>query len=141
LNCSESKFLSVNRVFSVVSIVSLLKSLCFRLVLGFPSCIDSDFYNVAWANSKLRFAIANLQGKYEKSIWKRRLQTALIVKDELLEHGYRWQAEKIDFWIHRLEKKEKAKDKARLEKQERAKSRFTAAPAADLREREEEASF
>jgi hypothetical protein len=44
-----------------------------------------------------------LQGKYESSIWKRRLQTALICKEELLAHGYFWQAEKIEFWIHRLQ--------------------------------------
>jgi len=66
----------------------------------------SDFYNIDWANRKLRFAIASLQGKVESSIWKRRLQTALIVRDELLEHGYKWQAERIDNWIHRLQPKE-----------------------------------
>lgn len=78
----------------------------------------SDFYTKDWANRKLRFAIGTLQGKYESSIWKRRLQTALICKDELLEHGYFWQAEKIEFWIHRLQPRK-----------------------ADPRERSEEASF
>ena len=65
----------------------------------------STFYTKEWANEKLRFAIATLQGKIESSIWKRRLQTALIVRDELLEHGFKWQAERIDNWIHRLQPK------------------------------------
>ena len=80
-----------------------------------PSPFFSGFYSKKWANRKLRFAIGSLQGKYEVSIWKRRLQTALICKDELLEHGYCWQAKRIDYWIHRLEKQEKAKDLARLQ--------------------------
>jgi len=67
------------------------------------------------ANRKLRFAIGTLQGKYESSIWKRRLSTVLTIKDELLAHGYFWQAEKLDFWIHRLVKQEKAKDLTRLQ--------------------------
>jgi hypothetical protein len=62
-----------------------------------------QFYNKEWANQKLRFAIGTLQGKYESSIWKRRLQTALICRDELLEHGFKWQATRIDNWIHRLQ--------------------------------------
>ena len=82
------------------------------------------------ANRKLRFAIATLQGKIEGSIWKRRLQTALICKDDLLEHGFKWQAEKIDFWIHRLQVAEKAKDQIRLQ----------GAMRPDLSEREREES-
>jgi hypothetical protein len=71
-----------------------------------------------------------LQGKYESSIWKRRLQTALICKEELLTHGYTWQAEKIEFWIHRLQVQEKARDNARLQPRR-----------ADIIERAKEASF
>jgi hypothetical protein len=79
----------------------------------------SFFYNIDWANRKLRFTIADLQGKYESTtVWKRPLQTALICKKELLDHGYFWQAEKIDFWIHRLQPRK-----------------------ADLRERSEEGSL
>ncbi len=81
----------------------------------------SDFYNKDWANRKLRFAIATLQGKIEISIWKRRLQTALIAKDELLDHGYKWQAQRIDNWIHRLQGQEIAKDEARIQGQEARK--------------------
>ena len=69
------------------------------------------------ANRKLRFAIATLQGKVESSIWKRRLQTALICRDELLEHGFKWQSERIDNWIHRLQPR-----KADLEREEREAS-------------------
>ena len=62
-----------------------------------------ELYSFDWANRKLRFVIATLQGKYEVGIWKRKLTTALIVKDELLEHGFKWQADRIDNWIHRLQ--------------------------------------
>lgn len=79
---------------------------------------NENFYNKGWANQKLRFAIAVLQGKIEDSIWKRRLQTALICRDELLEHGFKWQADRIDNWIHRLQKQELNKDQARLQVQE-----------------------
>ena len=75
-------------------------------------------YAKKWANEKLSFAIATLQGKIESSIWKRRLQTALIIKDELLEHGYAWQASRIDNWIHRLQTSEKAKDLTRIQTSE-----------------------
>ena len=70
------------------------------------------------ANEKLRFAIATLRGEIEGSIWKRRLQTALIIKDELLAAGYTWQAARIDNWIHRLEIQEKTKDVARIQASE-----------------------
>jgi len=66
--------------------------------------ISSSHTDKAWANRKLRFAIATLQGKYECiTVWKRPLQTVLIVKEELLAAGYVWQAERIDNWIHRLQ--------------------------------------
>jgi len=81
-----------------------------------PFPVPNQIYSFDWANRKLRFAIATLQGKYEQGIWKRRLQTALIVKDELLEHGFKWQAERIDNWIHRLQPSIK---KADLEREER----------------------
>ena len=74
------------------------------------TCISSSYTDKAWANRKLRFAIATLQGKIESSIWKRRLQTALIVKDELLAAGYVWQAERIDNHIHRILREMKAKN-------------------------------
>ena len=67
------------------------------------TCISSSYTDKAWANRKLRFAIATLQGKYEQGIWKRRLQTALTIKDQLLEAGYVWQAQRVDNWIHRLQ--------------------------------------
>ena len=67
------------------------------------TCISSSDTDKAWANSKLRFAIATLQGKIESGIWKRRLQTALTIKDQLLEAGYVWQARVLEAWIHRLQ--------------------------------------
>lgn len=70
--------------------------------MKYTSVILNKTFSVNDANRKLRFAIATLQGKVESSIWKRRLQTALIVKDDLLANGYVWQAERIDNWIHRL---------------------------------------
>lgn len=107
----------------------------------------SDFYNKDWANKKLCFAIASLQGKVESSIWKRRLQSALIVRDELLEHGYKWQASRIDNWIHRLQGQEKAKDEARIQASGAqdptvpGPGKVSQANRPDLRERREEASF
>ena len=62
-------------------------------------------YSFDEANRKLCFAIATLQGKYEKGIWKRKLTAALIVKSDLLANGYKWQADRIDNWIHRLQPK------------------------------------
>lgn len=75
----------------------------------------SFFYDQAWANRKLRFAIGTLQGKFESSIWKRRVATALTIKEELFDAGYFWQAARIDNWIHRLQGQEKAKDEARIQ--------------------------
>jgi hypothetical protein len=49
---------------------------------------DDYLYSNEWANNQLRFAIATLQGKVESSIWKRRLQTALIIKEQLEEAGF-----------------------------------------------------
>jgi hypothetical protein len=93
----------------------------------------SLFYNNDWANRKLRFAIATLQGKYESTtVWKRPLQTALIVRDELLEHGYKWQAQRIDNWIHRLQPKNQEVSRPGIVLQ---------ANRPDLRERREEGSF
>lgn len=84
-----------------------------------PSFSDGYLYSKEWANDHLRFAIGTLQGKYESSIWKRRVHTALILKEELLEHGYTWQAQRIDFWIHRLQRPQRAADLKR-EEQRRA---------------------
>jgi len=77
--------------------------------------MTSRYTDKNWANRKLRFAIATLQGKYEIGIWKRRLQTALTVKDQLLEAGYVWQAQRIDNWIHRLQPSIKKADSERAE--------------------------
>jgi hypothetical protein len=83
-----------------------------------------------WANEKLRFAISTLKGEIESSIWKRRVSTALIAKEELLSYGFTWQAARIENWIHRLQHQELEKDQARLQ----------AAGLTSEREREE-ASF
>ena len=69
-------------------------------------------YNFDEANRKLRFAIATLQGKYEIGIWKRKLTTALIVKSDLLANGYKWQADRVEFWIHRLQPKKADSERA-----------------------------
>lgn len=57
-----------------------------------------------WANDQLRFAIGILQGKICTSTWKGRLQIALIVKQGLEEKGFWWQAERIENYIHRLQR-------------------------------------
>jgi hypothetical protein len=56
-----------------------------------------------WANSQLRFSIRILKGEIMRSSWKGRLQLVLYIKKRLLEHGFTWQAKRIDNWIHRLQ--------------------------------------
>lgn len=91
---------------------------CLGVYSQSPLCISrtlplfSDFYNKDWANQKLRFAIATLQD--ESSLWKGKLQFALSIKQELIDHGYVWQARRLENWIHRLQAQEKQKDQARI---------------------------
>lgn len=61
------------------------------------------FYSKEWANSQLRFAIVVLKGHCGGHRWKGNLQIALYVKEGLLEHGFTWQAERVENWIHRLQ--------------------------------------
>lgn len=63
-----------------------------------------------WANEQLKFAISELRDAYEKYKsnpfhWKNTLSEVLFIKDRLLEHGFTWQAARIENWIHRYEKK------------------------------------
>lgn len=95
---------------------------------------ENSSYSVAVANRKLRFAIASMEGKVESSIWKRRLQTALIIKDDLLTNGYLWQAQRIDNWIHRLQGRELLKDEARIQAS-------CSSPELTSKERAKEASY
>lgn len=95
-----------------------------------------------WANRKLRFGISILQGKVESSLWKRRFQSALSIKEELQEHGYKWQAERLENWIHRLQKAELAKDEARIQAFQARQKSCSSSELTSQRERErEEGSF
>ena len=85
--------------------------------------INSPLGSIEWANERLRFAIATLKGEVESSIWKRRLQTALIIKEELLSYGFTWQAKRIENWIHRLQHQELKKDHERMIERERETKR------------------
>ena len=62
-----------------------------------------EFYSKEWANEQLRFTILVLKGECGGHRWKGNLQIALYVKEGLLEHGYTWQAERVENWIHRLQ--------------------------------------
>ena len=59
--------------------------------------------SVQWANEQLRFAIKVLKGECGGHSWKRNIVLALYLRDRLWAYGYRWQAERIDNWIHRLQ--------------------------------------
>ena len=55
-----------------------------------------------WANGQVRYVIAELKASYFKSlfVWGHCLRLVLLVKDELLEYGFTWQAKVVDHWIH-----------------------------------------
>jgi len=91
--------------------------------------INSPLGSIEWANERLRFAIATLKGEVESSIWKRRLQTALIIKEELLSYGFTWQAKRIENWIHRLQHQELKKDHERMIERERERPKEDTGPA------------
>jgi hypothetical protein len=73
-------------------------------------------YSKEWANSQLRFAILVLKGECGGHRWKGNLQVALHVKEGLLEHGFTWQAERIENWIHRLQPLKREVDSLQKEK-------------------------
>lgn len=63
----------------------------------------SEYGSKEWANEQLRFAILVLKGQCGGKRWKGNLQIALLVKEGLLEHGFVWQAARVENWIHRLQ--------------------------------------
>jgi len=65
--------------------------------------------SVPWANEQLRFAIKVLKGRCGGHRWKGNLQLALIIKDRLLGKGYTWQAERIENYIHRIQRLQRAR--------------------------------
>lgn len=72
-----------------------------------------------WANRQLRFTIAFLKGGIFGSSWKGRLNLALIIRDRLLEYGYKWHAERVDNWIHRCTPRKQLPEAADLSERER----------------------
>jgi hypothetical protein len=59
-----------------------------------------------WANNQLRIAFQYLKEGANSEhfwLWNQRLAAALILKTELEGCGYRWQAERINNQIHRLQ--------------------------------------
>jgi hypothetical protein len=63
----------------------------------------AEFGSKDWANEQLRFAIKVLKGHCGGSNWQSNLATALFVRDRLWAMGWRWQADRVDNWIHRLQ--------------------------------------
>jgi hypothetical protein len=60
--------------------------------------------SLEWANSQLRFGISILQGSAGilQSL-KGRIQLALILRDQLREYRFSWQAKILEHWIHRAQ--------------------------------------
>jgi hypothetical protein len=64
--------------------------------------------SVLWANGQLKYAISELKDAAEKGSafhWKNTMCMVLIIKDRLVEQGFWWQAQIIEFWIHRYRAK------------------------------------
>jgi hypothetical protein len=66
---------------------------------------DSVVYgSVAWANAHLRYGISVLKGASGlKATDAGILEVTLILKEDLLEYGYTWQARVLEYWVHRLQ--------------------------------------
>lgn len=60
-----------------------------------------------WANEQLRFAIKVLSGKIVVSRPNGLLQVALIIKKDLLDNGFRWQARILSCHIHCFQREHK----------------------------------
>ncbi len=57
------------------------------------------------ANSKLRFAIKLLKGQTCIQTFERAISDAITIREGLSNAGFWWQAERLDNWIHRAQKK------------------------------------
>ena len=75
--------------------------------------VESWLGSKAWANSHLRYGISVLKGKSGmRATNEGKLQTVLMLKDDLGDFGFWWQAERLENWIHRWQRgdfKEKPK--------------------------------
>ena len=63
----------------------------------------SDFGSVAWANSQLKWSIAELRRAHLKGDfeWKNCLRLVLYIRDRLWCLRFTWQSRIIDFWVHK----------------------------------------
>jgi len=62
--------------------------------------------NVSEANTTLVYAIGVLRGKHVVSTRKGRLHIALILREQLQDNGFWWQARILNCWIHRFQQGE-----------------------------------
>jgi len=60
--------------------------------------------SVLEANKKLVYTIGVLQGKFVVSRPAGRLHIALLLREQLQETGFWWQAKVLEFWIHRFQR-------------------------------------
>ena len=68
--------------------------------------VESWLGSKAWANSHLRYGISVCQGKSGLITTRDGyLQVVLVLKEDLLEYGYTWQARLLEYWIHRLQRR------------------------------------
>ena len=65
----------------------------------------SEWGSREWANEQLKFAIKVLKGECGGSVWKNNVALALYIRDRLWSMGWRWQADRVDNWVHRLDPK------------------------------------
>jgi hypothetical protein len=77
---------------------------------------DKYVYSVAWANDQLRIAIEFLKEGAKSEgfwLWNQRLCVVILIKTELEGHGFKWQAVRIENWIHRLQPRKADLDRER----------------------------
>ena len=68
--------------------------------------VESWLGSKSWANDHLRYGISVCQGTSGMiATWDGYLQTVLMLKEDLLEYGYTWQARLLEYWIHRLQRR------------------------------------
>jgi len=59
------------------------------------------FGSKAWANDLLSYGIKVLKGEAMISRPSGRIHVALLIKEDLQEAGFWWQARTLEFWIHK----------------------------------------
>jgi hypothetical protein len=90
----------------------LSKNIAFYIETAFCGDVSNSafslFYDKNWANGLYREANTLLKEGFVSEgfwLWNQRLAAAIMIKTELLGHGYVWQAKRIENLIHRYQGK------------------------------------